>query len=151
MNTNTEELKPGYECVFTVTEYYDGPREGIANYRGIPHFYECIFDEVKDNYSEVFRLTPLDSDTFQLAIEDWEVWQRWEFAYHDGKIGLDTHPASPNEANRHQELKLILDRVLVTEPTKAFSQVGQFEVLGTPNLPKGVMRLLQVKWSSPLS
>ena len=147
----SEELKPGYERVFTVTEYYDGPRIGIANYRGNAYFYECIFDEAKDDYSEVFQLTPLDPETLQLAMEDWEIWRRWELAYHDGKTDLDTHPALPHETNRHQELKLILDRVLVTDPTKAISQVGQFDVLGASSLPKGVMRPLQVKWSSPLS
>jgi len=25
------EMKPGYEMVFTVSHYYDGPRKGIAN------------------------------------------------------------------------------------------------------------------------
>ena len=55
----TEELKAGYEHVFTVTDYYDGPRKGIANYHGQPHFYECIFDEEKVGYLELFRLTAL--------------------------------------------------------------------------------------------
>ena len=150
MDKSSDGLKEGYERVFTVTEYYDGPRKGIANYQGNPHLYECVFDEARGDYSEVYRLTSLDSGTFQLAMEDWEIWRRWEFAYHDGKIDFNTHPALPHEANRHSELKLILDRVLVTDPTKAISRVAQFEVLGTPSLPKGVMRPLQVKWSSPL-
>ena len=146
---NGDELKPGYECVFTVTEYYDGPCKGIANYQGNPHFYECFFDEAKEEYSEVFRLTPLDSETLQLAMEDWEIWRRWEFAFHDGKTDIDTHPALPHEANRHAELKSILDKVLVTDLMKAISRIGKFEVLGAPNLPKGVFRPLQVKWIQP--
>jgi hypothetical protein len=32
------QLKPDFEEVFTVTDYYDGPRKGIANVRGKPHF-----------------------------------------------------------------------------------------------------------------
>jgi hypothetical protein len=148
---NSEALKPGYEYVFTVTEYFDGPRKGIANYQGNPHFYECIFDEAKDDYSGVFQLTPLDSETLKLAMEDWETWRRWEFAYHDGKTDINTHPALPHEASRHTELKLILVKMLVTDPAKAISRIGQFEVLGTPSLPKGVIRPLQVKWTSPSS
>ena len=35
------QLQPGYKEVFTVTDYYDGPRKGIANFKGLPHFYEC--------------------------------------------------------------------------------------------------------------
>ena len=58
----TDKLKPGFEAVFTITDYHDGPRKGIANYHGQPHFYECIFDDAKDDYSELFWLTPLDAN-----------------------------------------------------------------------------------------
>jgi hypothetical protein len=140
-------LKPGYELVFTVTDYYDGPRKGIANYQGKPHLYDCIFDAAADDYSESFLLTPLDSELFRLAMEDWEIWQRWESAFHQGKADKDTHPALPSESSRHVELKQILDKVLVTDPRKAFTRIGQFIVLGKPNLPPGVIRPLQVEWS----
>ena len=49
------QLKPGYEEVFTVTDYYDGPRQGIANFKGKPHFYDCIFDEARQDYSDRYR------------------------------------------------------------------------------------------------
>jgi hypothetical protein len=60
----SEDLKPGYEAVFTVPDYYDGPCRGVANYKGKPHLYDCIFDGEKGNYSEQFWLTPIDSATF---------------------------------------------------------------------------------------
>lgn len=144
-----EELKPGYECVFTVTDYYDGPLKGVANYLKRPHFYERIFDGEKDAYSEVFRLSPLDTEIFQLAIEDWDIWRRWEIAFHTGKADIGTHPALPHEAKRHAELKSVLDKSLIIEPRNAVARIGQFEVLGEPNLPEGVRRAMQVKWSEP--
>src|SRR6267378_8317239 len=73
---NPEQLKPEYERVFTVTEYYDGPRKGIANFLGVPHLYECLFDEAKGNFSDQFLLTPIDTQTFQLAMEDWNICMR---------------------------------------------------------------------------
>lgn len=142
-------LKLGYELVFTVTDYYDGPRKGIANYQGKPHLYECIFDETADNYSESFLLTPLDLESFQLAMEDWEIWRRWEDASHSGKADESTHPALPHEAKRHAELKQILDKSLVTNLQKAVTRIGQFDVLGKSNLPRGALRPLQVKWTEP--
>ena len=143
----TEDLKPGYELVYTVVDYYDGPRKGIADYRGRPHLYECIFDESKDEYTDSFHLTPVDSQTFQLAMEDWAIWQRWELAFHTGKADISTHPALPNERERKAELKNILQKVLVIDPAKAATCLGNFEVLGSPVLPKGVHRPLQVKWA----
>ncbi len=148
---NIEQLKPGYERVFTVTGYYDGPREGIANLHGAPHVYECLFDEAKSEFSDQFLLTPIDTETFQLAIEDWNIWRRWELAFKTGKADMSTHPALPHEAMRHAELKQILDRTLLTNPEKALMKIGQFESLGEQNLPIGVLSALQVKWAEPLT
>jgi hypothetical protein len=145
----TPELKPGYDCVFTVTDYRDGPLKGIANYRGEPHFYERVCDDAKDDNSELFRLTPIDAETFRVAMEDWNIWRRWESAFHNGKADINTHPALPHEAGRHAELKRILDESLVTDPQKAFTLAGQFESLGEPGLSKGVWQPLQVKWVAP--
>ena len=38
----SDDLEPGNEIVFTVTDYYDGPLNGIANFQSKPHFYERI-------------------------------------------------------------------------------------------------------------
>jgi len=135
--------------VHTVNDYYDGPRSGIADRAGSPHFYECIFDEQKDNYTDVFRLTPIDTETYKLAMEDWTIWKRWEIAFHSGKTDLSTHPCLPEDHQRHHEIKPILDKRLVTEPRVAISRVGRFEAIGNDPLPKGVLSLLQVKWEEP--
>ena len=148
-STSADELKLGYEAVFTVTEYYDGPLQGIANYHGSPHFYDCIFDEAQDEYSQLFRITPVDSATFDLAMEAWEIWRRWELAFQTGKTPDSTHPALPQDAGRSAELKRTLERVLVTDPQRSRVLKGAFEVCGKHNLPKGVLRPLQVKWSQP--
>jgi hypothetical protein len=34
------DLKPGYERVYTVLDYCDGPRQGIADFQGKAHLYE---------------------------------------------------------------------------------------------------------------
>ena len=147
---NSEQLRAGYERVFTVTDYYDGPRRGIADYRGRPHFYDCVFDSKNDEYSDLYLLTPLEQTAFELALEDWEIWCRWEMAFHQGKTSLDTHPCQPQDRSRHEELAETLRGALKTNPDTALKRIGQFKVLGTPNLPKGVLRPLQVKWASPL-
>lgn len=69
----SEDLEPGNEIVFTVTDYYDGPLNGISNFRGQPHFYERVFDSAQDDYSDMYRLTPVDEPTFHLAMEDGDI------------------------------------------------------------------------------
>jgi hypothetical protein len=144
---SSAELMPQYERVYTVLDYYDGPRKGVADFEGQPHLYECIFDEAKGNYSDSFLLMPIDGESFRLALEDWAIWQRWELAYHTGQADLSTHPALPNERKRHDEVQTILQNALVIAPKKSITRVGLFKAIGNEPLPRGILRQLQVKWS----
>jgi hypothetical protein len=144
----TAELQPGYEEVFTVVDYYDGPRKGVANFRGQPHFYDCIFDDAKGEYSDLYHLTPLSERLFDLAKEDWDIWQRWETAFHSGKATVESHPALPQDRARHEEIRAILDSELTTNVAVSVTQRGSFERLGSGEYPKGVMRPWQVRWTN---
>ena len=138
------QLQPGHEEVFTVMDYYDGPRKGVANFRGLPHLYECIFDEVKDDYSDLYRLTPISQRIFELAKEDWAIWERWEAAFHSGKTSIESHPALPQDRKRHEEIQAILDSALTTNTAECATQRGSFLNEGHP---ENVMRQLQVRWT----
>ena len=37
------------EPVYTVEDYYDGPREGVADFQGKSHVYKCQFSETDDD------------------------------------------------------------------------------------------------------
>ena len=148
MNPLHKSPENGSEVVHTVTDYYDGPRKGIANYQGIPHFYECEFGAANDDYSDRYQLTPIDEQLFQLALEDWGIWKRWEAAYYAGKTGLETHPALPEDRSRHEELAIILDNGLQSS-SSAIVRIGKFSPLGDLKLPSGVLRPLQVEWTVP--
>jgi hypothetical protein len=146
-----EELRPGYETVFTVTDYSGRPRKGIANYHGTPHLYEYVSNEAKDDDSELFRLTPLNAEIFQLAMEDWEIWRRWLVAFYERKADISTRPALAGDIRRHEELKRILGEALIFDPQKTILRIGRFEVLAEPSIPGRVIRQLQVKWIQPAS
>jgi para-aminobenzoate synthetase / 4-amino-4-deoxychorismate lyase len=109
-----EDLVPGangFETVHTVTDYYDGPVQGVADFEGAPHAYLRRFDDAK-GYLEVFELWPIDEVTFRLALEDWSIWRRWADAFHAGLTPQETHPALPEDRRRSDELKLILEERL---------------------------------------
>ncbi len=145
-DTSSAKAVSGYETVFIVTDYYDGPRKGLANYQGNPHFYECVFDEGQDEYSDQYRLTPIDDETFKLAMEDWEIWRRWKIAFHAGKADINSHPALPEDRLRHEELRRVLDPALVIDPDRAVIRIGKFDTLKPPNFPESASRLVRVKW-----
>jgi hypothetical protein len=98
-----------FERVFTMTDYYDGPRRGIANYDGRPHAYDAPFSYWEARYADLYVLRAVDDEIFRLALEDWEIWLRWEAAFHAGTTTLDTHPALPAERARYDEVARSLD------------------------------------------
>jgi hypothetical protein len=148
-NVNSSKYEPGFEQVYTVTDYYDGPLAGIADYRGNPHFYDRIWDAAQQEYSDLFQLSSISRSTFDCAMEDWAIWQRWELAFHTGHATIESHPALPEDRARHEELKVILSSVLKTDSSSCIIRKGLFEAIKGPELPKGVMRPMRVKWTDP--
>ena len=146
---DSTKLRRGYELVFTVDEYYDGPRTGVANFQGEPHFYDCIFDQKRDDYSNLFQLTPIDQRTFELALAAWEIWRKWEAAYQQGKVKWGSHPALQADTTKCRKMTKMLERLLKTDPKRSITRIGHFAPIANERLPKGVLRYFQVKWSRP--
>lgn len=117
------------ETVYTVTDYYDGPRRGVADFHGVPHAYESLFDDSEDEWASTFLLRPIDTPTLELALEDWQIFFRWRRAFDEGKAALDTHPALPEDRQRHDQIKLTLDEGLRIEPATQLRAKGHFEVV----------------------
>ena len=139
----------GFEEVFTVTAYYDGPRQGIANCLGSPHFFDCVFSDEKQDYSNLYRLTPVTDQTFRLALEDWDIWTRWEQAFKAGRTNEKTHPALPHDAVRHNEIEALLAEHLKTDPVSSIARTAKFLILKPAQIRSGVLTDLLVRWSQP--
>ena len=144
---NSDPSQSGFEQVFTVTDYYDGPRQGIANYRGLPHYYDCVFEQ---DYTSAYRLTPMSDEVFRLALEDWAIWRRWEKAFHTRQTSLETHPALPEDAVRHREIASLVAESLETNPSTSIIREGNFIVL-KPSEVRGMLADLLVRWAEPSS
>lgn len=114
------------EPVFTVTDWYDGPRRGVALFDGRPHAFESLFDDDR------FRLWPIDDAVLALALEDWAIWRRWEKAFHAGEAPHGSHPALPADRARHEALTGLLDPLTSPGPSSFFAR-GRFEPSGEDN------------------
>ncbi len=100
-----------YDTVHTMTDYYDGPRRGIADVSGRPHVYTSTWADIDtDEEEDVFELHAIDAETLSLALESWAIWLRWEEAFHDGQTNLHTHPALPEDRARRDELDAALEQ-----------------------------------------
>ncbi len=138
-----------FERVYTIWDYYDGPRSGIANVNGQPHYYDCEWSDEQDDFANTFLVVPVDEEKLAIALKDWESWRKWEFAFHRGELDLSTHPVNvtgvPSHASFEAEFRSKID-VLRANSVRLHAQ---FRALpGQDELPQGVMRALEVEWTS---
>jgi hypothetical protein len=140
--------KPGYEVIFTIRDYIDGPRSGVADFHGRPHFFECVFDDTEDRYSNYYLLTNISQEVFKAAQENWEIFLRWREAFDAGKTGRDSHPALLQDKDRYDETKRLLDQALASGSSVAVRVHGEFEPLGESKPPFDVITPWQVRWSA---
>jgi hypothetical protein len=122
-----------YETVYSITEWYDGARGGVADFGGVPHYYENRWNDEQGDWDAIYFLQPLDAETFELAMEDWGIWLRWEQAYKEGRTPHETHPALPEDRDRHNELRRILAARLTIAPATSIKAKAEFKY-GEPTL-----------------
>lgn len=135
----------GFERVYTMNDYWDGPLTGIADFRGQPHVYDRPFDEPSDDYVGWFQLRPVDEETLRIALEKWEIWLRWEDAYRAGQVDISTHPALPAERDRHSELNAMYEARVAALPPARLRAHGDFRAMpGHPDGGRG--RWTEVRW-----
>ncbi len=123
---------PDPQQVLTVEYYWDGPKTGVATFKGEPHAYECAFDDRLDEWSWFYLLKPIDPGTLQLVMERWQIWLRWEEAHQTGHTTISTHPALPADRPRWAILTRLLDSRLEVPPSGDLAAYGEFERLGPP-------------------
>ena len=90
-----------FEKVIELVDYYDGPREGIANFRGQPHSFKSRMLDVHgtDDAVDLFDLAPIGASgptfvahadfrrigTGSLPLGEWPILEvQWHTAARDG-------------------------------------------------------------------
>jgi hypothetical protein len=136
-----------FERVYTVHDYYDGPRSGVADYAGRPHHYSCGWDEAADDYAESFALVAIDEGLLHVALEQWRIWKEWEAAFYRGERDRDSHPALPGQDARYAELDREFQVKLAALPVSLHAR-AMFRVRPEQEgLPRGVIREMEVEWT----
>jgi len=135
-----------FEIVHTLTDWYDGPRKGIADYCGRPHLFESEWRDGEDVDVDTFLLMPVDAETFLLAIESWAIWRRWETAFYQQLASTESHPALPEDRPRHEEFELLLESRLEMNSSQSLRKTADFQVRHDPNWSGYGWRPLEVCW-----
>jgi hypothetical protein len=139
-----------FEPVHAVWDYSNGPRTGLADYKGAPHYFACLWDDEEHVYSSSFSLTPVDEDTFRIAVLQWDILRRWQVAFRSGEVTTETHPSHGGVDPRYDELTADLKARLARAERLPLRVLANFRVVRAPSdapADAGSQdRTLEVEW-----
>ncbi|MES4890036.1 hypothetical protein [Streptomyces sp. NPDC096012] len=100
-------IADGFERVYAELEWHDGPRAGLADIEGRPHYF------LNDDYdhadeADEYRVWPASEAAVDLEREQWAIFARWNERYEAGSVGPETHPGQGGLDARYDELALLL-------------------------------------------
>ena len=100
-----------YEKVHTVNDYWDGPIEGVADFRGKPHKFKLLFDENEDDYSTDYELQKISTKEFDLILQSWSLWIKWNDKKNKTKEEFDSHPILPSDKEECEKIDAQLKKL----------------------------------------
>ncbi len=124
------------EIVHTISEYYDGPVEGVAGVGGRPHVYRRQIDRETDEFTDDYWLMEIDGETLELAVEKDEIFNRWALAFQRGEASRGE--LLPGDRSRYAELSAEIGNRLILDRSRAITVRGKM-LPGTP---------LMVEWET---
>jgi hypothetical protein len=135
------------ERVYAVWDYYDGILTGVADYGGVPHYFQRDWNPKESDELPIFELTPIEPAMFELVQEQWQIFRTWELAAAYGEVSHDTHPGLPGQHERYAELEEVLQVVRASKGNGAIHARADFQPVPEQGLlPRGVMPELLVEW-----
>jgi hypothetical protein len=135
-----------FEPVYSVWDYWDGPRSGVAAAGGDPCYFHCEWDAGSNVWSEYFTLKRLDAEALTLAKERDQIWCAWEATFYRGEVPASTHPGLPGENARYAALTVALNAILASTPDIGVARAPFRPKPGQPPRPVGMLRELEVEW-----
>lgn len=111
---------PTIDLLYLILEFYDRPQRGVADVRGVPHAFHSLCDDDEGEFSDIYMLSPLSNDTFDLCLQTWAIERRW---YNDGRGKGESRisgiPALPNETKQYQEVVAAIENDIRFDPSTA--------------------------------
>ncbi|MFJ4866837.1 hypothetical protein [Streptomyces sp. NPDC088748] len=100
-------LADKFEHVHAELDWYDGPRDGLVDIDGVPHYFHCHAVDFSVAPVEYF-VWRADETTVALEREQWTIFVAWNHRYEAGTAGIERHPGHGGIDPRYDELTALL-------------------------------------------
>lgn len=115
--------------VYTIEAIHDAqPLSGVADCDGRPYFYQRLFDEALDDWSDQYLLRAIDRETVEKALKRKDIFLRWRAAFDANQTAIDTHPALPSDRAQYDLLSKAINDKIAQPDTSPIKRIGHFEV-----------------------
>lgn len=94
----------GFRRAYAELERYDGPRAGLADVDGSPHYFQGL----DYDHAEEHLVWPASEETAALEREQWAIFAEWNQRYEAGEAGAESHPGHGGIDARYDELTGLL-------------------------------------------
>lgn len=139
-------MNDAFQFVYTIENYYDGPRSGVADFNGQPHYYRSIYLDTPNWNPEEdrFELSPVTPEILAAACEAAAIFKRWDSMRKTTPGFIYTHDefgALPEHRARYRELEQFLESCYA-----AAARTGRVLVQGEFRVSESSPSGLQVRW-----
>nr|WP_223186852.1 hypothetical protein [Streptomyces sp. CBMA29] len=100
-------ISDGFERVYVELEWCSGPRTGLADVDGRPHYFQDHDWEDADEADE-YSVWPASNTVVRLEREQWAIFARWNERDDAGTVRPETYPGQGGIDARYDELTLLL-------------------------------------------
>jgi hypothetical protein len=135
-----------YERVHTVWDYYDGILNGVADFRGSPHYYSVIRKDVDP--VDTYELQEIGAALLDAVAEQWVIYRHWERQFHSGQVTVETHPGNGGTNARYDQLEATIRNGIASLESPRVVASGEFRpTRHQSESPKGCLAELEVQWT----
>jgi hypothetical protein len=117
-----------FERVYTIDEWHAGPRAGVANFAGAPHFYRSVApdSEAWSPGEDLFELTPLSAELLDMMLEASALFRRWHPGPRTSIHSAQDGSGAPEDRARYARLEREIADALATRHPIAIMR-GHFD------------------------
>ncbi|ULO09496.1 hypothetical protein H1230_12380 [Paenibacillus sp. 19GGS1-52] len=134
-----------FQTVYFITDWWDGPKAGFADFNGTVHCFERVFDDVNDEWSNLYLIRPVSIEEYSLQIESYQLFLDWT----NDKSSTRIHPTLDIENKRYHEVEQLLAEFKLQFYSEKY--IGEFILIAKDEKENAIMINdfnSKVKWIS---